>query len=131
MNTLLTSSLIIVLCSLPTLVTGTEEINQLTDMSESKKCLSLRSIDKIKILDEKNILFYVRGKKLYRNTLPRKCNGLRTDSIISYSVSMGQLCRLDMIRVQDRFGGSLISGASCSLGVFEQIPVLEQLKEDH
>ncbi len=101
------------------------------DMSEPKKCLSLHAIIKTKILDEQNILFYARGKKLYRNTLPRKCSGLRPGSVISYDVRMGRLCRKDWISVQDNFADRFSPSTNCSLGAFEQIPTQEELREEN
>jgi len=99
----------------------------ITDMSEPKRCLSLRSIKQVKIIDNRNLLFFARGNKVYQNTLPRKCIGLKPDAVINYEVVMSQLCDKDLITVNDRFDNLFNSGASCVLGKFQQIPNLEEL----
>ncbi len=114
---------------LATVVMAVEEEPNV-DMSEPERCLSLRFINKMKVIDDHNILFYARGKKLYQNTLPKKCIGLNSDSIISYNADMGKLCRLDIITIQDRFGDRFFPSSRCTLGSFEQIPILEKLIEE-
>ena len=99
----------------------------ITDMSEPERCLSLRSIKQIKIIDHRNHLFFARGNKVYQNTLPRTCIGLKPDAVRNYEVVMSQLCDKDLITVNDRFDKRFNSGASCVLGKFQQIPNLEEL----
>ena len=99
----------------------------ITDMSEPERCLSLRSIKQIKIIDNRNLLFFTRGNKVYQNTLPHKCIGLKADAVINYEVVMSQLCDKDLITVNDRFDRRFNSGATCVLGKFQQIPNLEEL----
>lgn len=108
-------------------VRAAEEQDPVVDMSEPERCLSLRSIKQIKIIDERNILFIARRNKIYQNTLPRKCIGLKPDAIINYEVVMSRLCQKDLITVHDRYDDLFIGGASCGLGMFQQIPNLEQL----
>lgn len=111
-------------------VFASEENNELVDMSEPKRCLNLHAIKNMKIVDANNILFYARGNKLYRNTLPRKCSGLKPGSVISYNVHIGRLCRRDLISVMDKFGDRFSPASKCGLGSFEQIPILEELTEE-
>ena len=84
-------------------------------------------IKQIKIIDNRNILFFARRNKVYQNTLPRKCIGLKPDAVINYEVVMSRLCEKDLITVHDRYADLFIGGASCGLGKFQQIPNLEEL----
>ncbi len=45
--------------------------------SEPKDCISLTQLDRTDIIDDRNILFYMRGKEVYLNQLPHRCPGLR------------------------------------------------------
>ncbi len=119
----------VIICLISFSVYGVEDDDELTDMSEPKKCLSLHAINTMKVIDENNILFYVRGQKLYQNTLPRKCSGLRPGSVISYEVYMGRLCSNDLISVMDKFGDRFSPSNKCSIGKFEQIPYFEKIPE--
>lgn len=97
-----------------------------------KRCLSLVSIKDTRILDDKNIIYYGMGKKIYRNHLPRRCPGLRPSSTYLHKPILGQVCSLDFITVIDGFSSHFFRGASCSLGKFEPITKeqLEALKEE-
>ncbi len=85
-----------------------------------ERCLGVTRIDTTKILDRRHILFRMRGGRLYLNTLPHECPGLRWDRAISYSLSgPAQLCDLDIIRVIDT--GLHQEVGSCGLGRFEEV----------
>lgn len=117
-----------VLASTPVL-TGAEDqpIDQPVDMSEAENCISLHGLKKTKILSNRVILFYTRGNKVFQNTLPKRCPGLRENSIISYKVRTRRLCYYDDITVLDDTGISLSAGFTCSLGKFQPVPNVEQL----
>ena len=85
------------------------------------QCISLRDIRRTKVVDDRNVLFYTRGKTVYHNVLPRSCSGLAREDRFSYQTSIGRLCRLDQISVlyNDPFG--MRAGNRCSLGVFHKI----------
>jgi len=101
----------------------------LVDMSEPERCISARAIKKIEILNDRVVLFHTTGKKIYQNTLRRKCMGLRPSSIISYTRRSSRLCRLDQFTVVQDVGSSLIPGATCSFDYFQQVPRLDELVE--
>lgn len=96
-----------------------EDDEQLED--DSERCISLARIDRTHILDDYNILFYMRGKKVYINKLPRKCPGLRRADSFMYKTSLSQLCDLDIITALDNIGFGFSRGASCGLGKFYPI----------
>ena len=91
-------------------------------VGEPQNCVNLRSFNTTRVRDDWTIDF-IRGagKKAWRNTLPHRCNGLRSDDAFSYETSLSQLCSSDIIHVLYRSGGDLQRGAGCGLGQF--VPV--------
>ncbi len=79
-----------------------EDDEQLEDNSE--RCINLMRIDHTHILDDSNILFYMRGKKVYINKLSRRCPGLRRADSFMYKTSSSQLCNVDIITALDNIG---------------------------
>lgn len=107
----------------------------LDDPDESLKperCVHLGRIDRTDVLDDRNIIFYMKGDKIYRNVLPHRCPGLRRRDAFMYRTSMSQLCNVDIITVLESRVVGFLPGASCGLGMF--YPVTEQevkaLKEE-
>ncbi len=86
-----------------------------------ERCITVRQITKSRIIDDRNILFYMRNRTIYHNELRRRCPGLTRNKIISYRTTIGRLCHSDFITLQDRFGMGTSLGASCSLGKFRPI----------
>jgi hypothetical protein len=91
------------------------------DDENAERCISLNRIDRTHVLDDQQILFYMRGKDVYLNRLPRRCGGLSTHKRFTYRTSMSQLCNLDMITVLTSAGGGMMRGATCGLGHFYPI----------
>jgi len=108
--------------------TDLELIEAPEDLDKIKSCIGTRSIKKTKILNERVIVFYARGNKIYQNLLPRKCSGLNKDSIISYRLTTNRLCQHDQITILRDHGRTLSPGISCGLGKFEEVPSLDALK---
>lgn len=102
-----------------TALANDEDDEQLED--NGKRCVSLARIDRTHVLDDYNVLFYMRGKKVYINKLPRKCSGLRRADSFMYKTSLSQLCDLDIITALDNIGFGFSRGASCGLGKFYPI----------
>ncbi len=107
-------------------VVAAENDEQLEDNSE--RCISLMRIARTHVLDDSNILFYMRGKKVYINRLPRRCPGLRRADSFMYKSTLSQLCSLDIITTLDNIGFGFSRGASCGLGKFYPIDI-ERAKE--
>lgn len=121
--------LIGILFSMPGLLVGgqalaaqneAEEIQDLAD-DNSKRCINIRSLKRTEVVNDLSILFYMPGKKIYHNILPRRCSGLARERRFSYEVRSGSLCRMDMIRVLYDSGPGLRPGAACSLGMFHLV----------
>lgn len=87
-------------------------------IEDARSCISTRTLRNTQIVDDMNILFFVTGKKIFRNILPKQCNGLARNGRFSYTTLSGSLCSFDSIRVLD---GSGMQGRSCRLGSFYPI----------
>ena len=83
-----------------------------------ENCLHLSTVDRIEILDEQHILFFMYDGRIYNNHLSRKCPGLRRNDCIMYRTTLNQLCNIDMFTVLENIGGGFMPGATCSLGKF-------------
>ena len=96
-----------------------------TEEMDGERCITTSRIDKTHILDDQRILFYMRGKEVYLNQLPRKCPGLaRPGATFGYETRTSRLCNLDSITILDRAGSGLMRGATCGLGTF--VPIDEE-----
>ena len=98
----------------------------------SIRCIPLRSIQEIEILDDRNIIFRVGSNNYYLNNLPYRCSGLRRNDTIMYRTSINEICDVDVITVLDDIGPGFQAGASCGLGRFtpvnqEEIKMLREL----
>jgi len=96
-----------------------------------RRCISLNRISRTQVLDDHNILFYMRGGQIFRNELPHRCPGLRRQQPFMYRTSLSQLCDLDVVTVLHDHGFGLTPGASCGLGRFYPITKdeIEALRE--
>ena len=94
---------------------------------EGERCVNVRNIRDTDILDERTILFRMRGGDYFVNYLRHDCPGLAREERFSYRISGGRLCQVDMIRVIEQFGGFIQEGMSCGLGVF--YPITEEEAE--
>ena len=91
------------------------------DDRTAARCVSLNRLSKTSVVDESNVLFYMRGGDIYLNRLPHRCAGLRPNKTFMYRTSMSQLCDLDVITVLERIGPGFMPGPSCGLGRFHPI----------
>jgi hypothetical protein len=85
-----------------------------------QNCVLIQNIRETRVRDDKTIDFYMRGGKVFRNTLPNSCPQLGFERAFSYSTSISQLCNVDIITVFINSGG-IRRGASCGLGKFTPI----------
>ncbi len=94
-----------------------DELEKFSKTGESESCVQIRSIRNTRVLDDRNILFYMTGGKVYLNTLPNKCSRLGFEQSFSYSTTGSRLCDVDIITViADTF-----SGVRCGLGAFQEL----------
>ena len=83
-----------------------------------RDCIIVSSIDDTDALDDQNIIFRMRGNRVYRNHLPRRCPGLERENRIAYQTRGGRLCNIDTITVLEDVGVGLRNGFTCRLGEF-------------
>jgi len=104
-------------------------------------CLARPNVRRMQIVDSQNILFVMRDKTTYRNSLARTCAGLRRNSQISLTASDGRVCTGTNFQVLLRVGTgsnsesvllpggatmsvprpSFVPGPICALGAFTAI----------
>lgn len=84
---------------------------------EVKSCLNVSQFDSTRVLDDQTIIFKLKNRKLYRNTLPHSCPRLGFHEAFSYEVSGSSLCDVDVIRVFEPH----FQGVTCGLGKFEEV----------
>ena len=83
------------------------------DDGNAERCLPLNRISRTEVLDDYNILFHMRGNRMYLNRLPHRCIGLKNERTFLYRTSMSRLCDLDIITVIYNNGFGFTPGASC------------------
>ena len=87
----------------------------------TERCISIHRIRRTDVVDDQNVLFYMRGSDVYLNTLARRCPGLAREGRFSYKTSLSRLCQLDSIAVLYSEGSGLREGPRCGLGMFHKI----------
>jgi len=94
------------------------EVEEDDSIIEGQRCLSSRPIRKTEVLDDQNILFYMRGTAIYLNHLPKPCKKLAQSGRFLYRTTVARLCKSDMITILRDTGLGLSTGRSCKLGTF-------------
>lgn len=87
----------------------------------SERCLSTYNIRRTEIIDDRNVLFHMRGGDIYQNILANRCPGLARENRFSYETTLNRLCQLDWIAVLYSEGSGLREGPRCGLGMFHLI----------
>lgn len=85
---------------------------------EGERCISVSRLRTTYVVDDRTVLFYMRGGDIYRNVLRYDCPRLKRENRFSYRVTANRLCNVDTITVIEGFGSSLGRGVSCGLGKF-------------
>lgn len=89
---------------------------------EAVSCLPIQSLRESVVRDDWTIDFRTGANKWYRNTLPRRCNGLGFERAFAYGTSQTQLCNVDIITVIQSSGGpGPMTRGSCGLGDFTPV----------
>jgi hypothetical protein len=92
-----------------------------------QKCISNTRIRTTEILDDRTILFYLRGGRVYRNFLDQECPGLERSGRFITQTQTSRLCDTDNLTVLDQFGSRFDPGFTCRLGEFH--PITEEEAE--
>jgi len=90
-------------------------------VGEPQSCIQIAQIQTTRIRDDWTIDFIGNGDRVWRNTLPNRCSGLKSEDRFTYATSLSQLCSTDIIYVLHDYGGRPERGAGCGLGQF--VPV--------
>jgi hypothetical protein len=99
-------------------------------VGEPRNCVGVRAFSETRIRDDWTIDFIGgAGNRVWRNTLPHRCIGLRGDNAFSYETSLSQLCNTDVIHVLYRSGGELQRGAGCGLSMFVPVELEKKKKQ--
>jgi cell division septation protein DedD len=96
-----------------------------------QSCLYMGEVRRTAILDDNDILFYMRNGTVYQNRLRNTCFSLRSVDRFTYgSSALRRLCVGDAISVlsDSTFGGAPFPTASCNLGSF--LPIDRDVADD-
>ena len=88
---------------------------------EPVRCITANRIARTEIINDRTIVFYMRGRDVYVNELSQRCPRLVQEKRISYDVRGNRLCSTDYISVLEYWGSSIRKGAGCGLGMFNPI----------
>jgi hypothetical protein len=83
-----------------------------------RDCVIVSTIRQTDAIDDQNIIFRMRGNRVYRNHLPRTCPGLQRENRISFRTTTSRLCSIDTITVLEQIGVEFRPGFTCRLGEF-------------
>ena len=99
---------------------------------EWRRCLNLGLVTKTEIINDRNIVYYMRGRDIYRNVLPRRCPGLYEEGSYTYRTQMGRLCENDLLTVLSGIDAGNIAGPTCRVGKFYPMtePEVDALREE-
>jgi hypothetical protein len=108
------------LCLSPSTLAQEEppEVEEDDSINEGERCISSRPVRKTEVLDDQNIIFYMSGRAIYLNHLPKPCKKLAQTGRFMYRTTVARLCRSDIITILHDTGLGLGKGRSCKLGTF-------------
>ncbi|MBN1240266.1 MAG: hypothetical protein JXB36_17315 [Gammaproteobacteria bacterium] len=90
-----------------------------------ERCITLPRLDRTEVIDDRTIIFHMRGGAIFLNHLSRECPGLEREERFMYSPTSTRLCDVDTITVLENRGFGFTRGFTCSLGLFHPITELE------
>ena len=99
---------------------ASQDVNDTFDRTPTE-CIAVSAIDRTDVIDDNTIIFFMRGKKIYRNYLPKRCPGLERHDRFAYQSNGNRLCDIDTVTVLEQWGARLSSGFTCPLGMFHPI----------
>lgn len=89
--------------------------------STPERCISLLSLERTDVVDDRTIIFHMRNGRMYLNHLSRECPGLAREKRFMYSPTSTKLCEVDAVTVIEKWGFGFTRGFTCSLGPFHPI----------
>jgi hypothetical protein len=101
------------------------------EAAAAQTCVYMSDVRRTAILDDNNILFYMRNGTVYQNRLRATCFMLKSANRFTYgSSAMRRLCLGDLIQVlpDASFGGAPFPTATCPLGNY--LPIDKDVADD-
>lgn len=93
---------------------------------DPRSCLPHPTIDRTKILNDRNIVFVTRDDTIYANELPKQCPNLRRNSLVNYGITNGRICAGDRFQILwETRPGNYQPASVCALGTFRPISAAE------
>jgi hypothetical protein len=89
--------------------------------SSSVNCIPVQRVDRTEVLDDRSIVFHMRGREAFLNRLERDCPGLDREKRLMYEIRSAQLCNADTISVLEDWGVGVARGFTCPLGPFQKV----------
>ena len=89
--------------------------------SSTVDCIPVQRVDRTEVLDDRSIVFHMRGREAFLNRLERDCPGLDREKRFMYEVRSAQLCNVDTISVLEDWGVGVARGFTCPLGPFQKV----------
>jgi hypothetical protein len=89
--------------------------------SSAVDCIPLQRVDRTEVLDNRSIVFHMRGREAFLNQLERDCPGLDREKRFMYEVRSAQLCNVDTISVLEDWDVGVATGFTCPLGRFQKV----------
>ena len=87
----------------------------------TRTCLSTRRIRHTRIVDDRNVLYFLSGRTVFLNVLRKSCQGLKQVGSFAYASNNGQVCKDDGIALIGGALGAMRPVPVCWLGIHRQI----------
>jgi hypothetical protein len=122
--------MVIVLACVAAAAPGRKATAQDEAAGVAQPCVRPTDIDRTKIIDDRNMLFFMRNETVFHNVLPDTCPQLRSEGRFAYDKAGNRLCAQSSITVivERGISGQFVPGPVCRLGMF--VPVTEDEVED-
>jgi len=93
------------------------------DYSNAEKCLRSELIERTEVLNERYILFHLRGKETWLAQFPNRCPGLSPNAKLIFEKDSPRICEWDSVRVayDNGIGSEPTLGPRCNLPKFEPL----------
>ncbi len=112
--------LLVALAAAPSTARDRNEVPAAAVTGPAQDCVPITRLRNSEVRNDRVIDFMTSSKRGYRVTLDQACPNLGFERAFTYSTSLSQLCKQDIITVLYR-GGGLQRGASCGLAPFQPI----------
>jgi len=85
---------------------------------DALRCIPTRNLTSTKVIDDRNVVFFMVGESMYHNVLADNCAGLARRGFFTYDVKLGNLCRGEKIVLAHVY---FAPGKRCEIGNFYRI----------